>query len=260
VEADKSKERIMSIHINEFELKGRLKPITRTWTSGKIHAIIGPNGSGKTTILEALAGFFSQHEHSPKTPALTYDGKAQTIAQPLQLAKLRSFVESTHDAPFPFSVFDVISWGRWHLNQGVSSKTDQEFVKLCANKFGIETLLSRPVTEISTGERKRVHLARSLASDVMYHLWDEPFAPLDVASTLKIVDLMRHETRQGKTFILSLHELPLALHLADELTILHDGGILFQGSPHLKEAFVAIESSFDIKLQPRTHYYAAHKN
>jgi iron complex transport system ATP-binding protein len=232
------------IRLEHEGVSGRLKPVRARWEKGKIHAVIGPNGSGKTTLLELIAGVYAPWGHG----ALIYDDAPQNIAAPGTLAGWRSFVEADHLDPFPYPVIDVITWGLWHKNFGHVSSEDQKIALGAARDTGITHLAARSITSLSGGERKRAHLARSFASGTPISVWDEPFAPLDIAATLQICEAIRSRTNLGETFLISIHDIPLAAYIADTLTILKDGKILYQGAPDTLMSREAIESAFAIRL------------
>jgi iron complex transport system ATP-binding protein len=92
-------------------------------------------------------------------------------------------------------------------------------------------LSDRPVTEISGGERQRVILARSLATEAETILLDEPTASLDISHALEILDLCRNLAQAGKTVVLAIHDLNAAAHYAERAALLHNGRLVAYGSP-----------------------------
>ena len=221
-----------------------LSDISVTLEQAKIHAVIGPNGSGKTTFLKSLAGLLSPHQGG-----VALDQQNIAMVNPLSLAANISYVESQHNAPFAYTVQDTICWGLWHRHKGFPSALDRKIVGEAAALLGIESVLTRTVTSLSTGEIKKAHLARSLASGAKYHIWDEPCAPLDVGAALKLLERLKNLSGSGACFILSFHDIALALRYADTVSVLQEGQIKWHGQPDDPECIACLSEVFDVTVE-----------
>ncbi len=224
-----------------------LESINLNLDSGRLHVIIGPNGSGKTTLLKTLHG-----EWRPSSGSVTIQGIEPWRKPSHEIARVISFVEADHLDPFAFLVMDVIVWGRWVKHGGQPSVGDLQIARECGSQLGIAHLLDRSIASISTGERKKTHLARSLASQCSIFSWDEPCGPLDIAASLNLMTLIRAVTRQGHTVIVTLHDIALALDFADSITLLNKGQMQAHGNPGDRHIRHSIEEVYGIKLKEST--------
>lgn len=228
-----------------------LKNITARFPSGQIHAIVGPNGSGKTTLIKTICGILR-----PLNEGRILINKADLASLPLQnRAEILTYVESQHASSFSYSVRDVISWGRWVYHRGKPTERDFKAVASAAKTMGIESLIDRPVTQLSTGERKKIMLAQSLATEAAYLLWDEPLAPLDLNSAARVVVTMKQLASVGSTFITSFHDVALALRCADTISIVQDGHLAWTGKTADIAAREAVEATFGVTTQSGGIYF-----
>ncbi len=221
-----------------------LNQVSASISSGGFHVICGPNGSGKTTLLRSLCGL-----QELTAGSISYKNKSLNEFTKRDIAKLLSWVPAEQPLHFAYSVSDVVSWGRWHVHQGIPSKIDQKIIAEAMDAMNIQSFADRNVNELSLGEQKRVHLARAIAADTPYLLLDEPSGPLDAGITLDIMEWIRNTTRtQNKTVIASLHDLSLIANFADTVTLLAAGRVLGHGS--IDDIFTAahIESAFGVRL------------
>jgi len=228
----------LSIELDAGQLA--LNKITTTFESSKIHALVGPNGSGKTTLLKSLVGLYK----APREDSIKIKSSASSDDSITVGPKLISYVESQHLAAFAFPVRDIVLWGRWGHHRGRPTREDFEHVEASANLVGIGELLDRPFTKLSTGERKKTMLAQSFASSAKVFIWDEPFAPLDLKSLNRILTTIKNLRTEGATFIISFHDIPVALRHADTLTVLENGTINWTGLASQNEAITALEHVF----------------
>lgn len=241
--------RDVSIQLNQEQFA--LKDISLTLASAKIHAVIGPNGSGKTTLLKCVAGLYQPmtdnriHINQQLIEVIFKATRSITI----------SYVESQHLAAFAFPVRDIILWGRWSRHYGRPTSEDYEHVKMSSELLGVSELLERSFTSLSTGERKKVMLAQSLASGARLFIWDEPFAPLDLKSSKMLITTMKKLVLEGATFLVSFHDLPLALRHADTMTLLDRGHLNWSGLTNEDQSIVAIESVFGVAANPGGLYF-----
>jgi iron complex transport system ATP-binding protein len=147
--------------------------------------------------------------------------KAKTRAK--NIAVVRQFV----DAPFGYSVFDIVAMGRYAYKKRFEALNaeDAEIVKRFLREMGIEHLRDAAVNKISGGELQRVSLARALCqkSDVL--LLDEPVNHLDIRHRYDILNTIKKRAEQGYTSLCVLHDINLALKYADKLVLLKDGMI-----------------------------------
>jgi iron complex transport system ATP-binding protein len=217
-----------------------LNKITTSFENSRIHALVGPNGSGKTTLLKSLVGLYK----APRQDCIKIEPSRSLQNSNNNESRVISYVESQHLAAFAFPVRDIILWGRWNLHRGRPTAEDFEHVEASANLVGISDLLDRPFTKLSTGERKKTMLAQSFASSAKFFIWDEPFAPLDLKSLRKILATIKNLKATGATFIISFHDMPLALRHADTLTILEQGMLKWTGLTSQKDAVTALEQVF----------------
>ncbi len=205
-----------------------LKNINFSASTGEMVALIGCNGIGKSTILRTMAGFQPY-----------FSGKVKIKGKPLQqfnakgIAQIMSFV-STENVRVPnMTVFDLVAYGRFPYTNwiGVLSKKDRKAVNESIEKVGLKKLNSRPITQISDGERQRAMIARALAQDTPVIVLDEPTAFLDVSNKYEIFHLLQVLAREKqKTIILSSHDLNIALREVDKLWIVTETGN-FEGAP-----------------------------
>ena len=189
---------------------------------GSVTVLLGPNGSGKTTLLNLISGILK-----PQTGEVSlmgksiYQMKAKTRAK--NIAVVRQFV----DAPFGYSVFDIVAMGRYAYKKRFEALNaeDAEIVKRFLREMGIEHLRDEAVNKISGGELQRVSLARALCqkSDVL--LLDEPVNHLDIRHRYDILNTIKIRAQQGHTSLCVLHDINLALKYADKLVLLKDGRI-----------------------------------
>ena len=202
---------------------------------GQVVALVGPNGSGKTTILRTVAGQLRALGGSVELFGRDLAGmpggdRARTMAVMLTG---RPSTELT-------TCRDVVEAGRYPYTGrlGVLGAADDEAVLAAMEATGVSALAERDFAHVSDGQRQRVLLARALCQEPRVLLLDEPTSYLDVRSQLDVLDLLRRRARErGIAVVASLHEIGLAQRAADRVVCVRDGRVLFQGTPD--EVFTA---------------------
>jgi iron complex transport system ATP-binding protein len=194
--------------------------------SGKVTAILGPNGTGKTTLLHIMLGLLK-----PEQGVVKVAGKAHRDYSKRDLSQMIGLVPQFETIPFNFSVFEYVLLGRspylrpLQLPREEDLQISSEALKLA----GISHLQEKPVNEISGGERQLVHISRVLAQQTRILLLDEPTAHLDLENQNRILTLLRGMSIQGITTVLTTHDPNAAIFAADHFVLMSRGNIMAQG-------------------------------
>lgn len=195
---------------------------------GELVALIGRNGTGKSTLLRTLVGLLPPLEGSVAVDGNTLGGIAHS-----KLPRLVSYVSTEPVTQHNIRVRDVVSLGRFPYTNWIGSLSDDdvEAVAEALDAAGLNALADRSIDSISDGERQRTLIARSLAQDTGLLVMDEPTAFLDLPSRYGIVSLLRRLTREkGKCVIYSTHDLDTAINEADRIWLMTGDGIS-EGAP-----------------------------
>lgn len=200
-----------------------LHDLQATVAEGRITAVMGPNGCGKTTLLRCIGGLLA-----PTEGEVCIDGRRVGDYGVRELAQQVAFVRQHAQTDFEFSAFETVLMGRNPYQRRLQneSREDWDIVERCMRQTGTWELRSAKPAQMSGGELQRVMIARALAQQTPVLLMDEPVSNLDIAHQLDVMRLLREA---GKTTVIVIHDLNLALHFCDDVLLLHDGGLLFHG-------------------------------
>ncbi|MBQ9265730.1 MAG: ABC transporter ATP-binding protein [Bacilli bacterium] len=178
-----------------------LEDISINFDKGKIVALIGKNGSGKSTFLDCILGIndyygvISIEEHDIKD------------LSDIQFARLISFIPQSVQINIDYTIFDFISFGRNpHIKLGLSmNENDYQKVICNAEKCGISKLLEKSINKVSGGELQLAFIARALTQETPIFVMDEPTASLDFGNQQKLFKIMTDLVKEGKTIIFTTH-------------------------------------------------------
>ena len=192
-------------------------------------ALIGPNGSGKTTLLRLMSKVLT-----PQRGAVLFDGQPLGSFSARKLAQKLAVISSEQHFEFPFSVADVVAMGRFpHLNLlEKMSDEDWKIVDEAMERTCVRDFRNRSISQLSSGEKQRVLIARAIAQQPSILMLDEPNAHLDINHQIAIFNLLRTLNRQHQiTVIVVLHDLSAAAAFCETMVLLHRGRIVRTGTP-----------------------------
>lgn len=194
--------------------------------SGKVTAILGPNGTGKTTLLHLLLGLLK-----PTQGRVTVAGEPHKSYSKQTLSQMIGLVPQFETVPFNFSVFEFVLLGRSPYLKPFQLPGDEDLLitSRAIDQAGIGKLEGKPVNEISGGERQLVNIARALAQQTRILLLDEPTAHLDLENQSRILSLLKRMSRSGLTGVLTTHDPSAAIFAADHFVLMDKGNIAAQG-------------------------------
>jgi len=207
--------------------------------SGEVLALLGPNGSGKSTLIKTIADIIS-----PAAGTIKIDGTDLQKIDPIARAKMIGYVpQYFHYTPFT-TVLDTVLIGRRPYMSWSVSDDDLNIADSALSIMSITDLSDRFVNELSGGQRQRVFIARALAQDPSFFLFDEPTSSLDLRHQLETVLTMQNIVRKDDSgMIIALHDLNLALRYTDKVLMLKDGEMYAYGTP---DNVLTVESVRDV--------------
>lgn len=203
--------------------------LTMSIPQGKITALVGANGSGKSTILKTLARLLQ-----PKSGEVYIDGKAIQKLPTKEVAKKLSILPQNPIAPDGLTVSELVAYGRYPHQKAFSSttKADYEIIQWAMTATGLMGRQDQLVDELSGGQRQRVWIAMALAQKTGILLLDEPTTFLDMGHQLEVLKLLRQLNRdEGSTIVMVVHDLNHATRFADNGVCIKDGEVRFEGTP-----------------------------
>ncbi|WP_069160912.1 ABC transporter ATP-binding protein [Nocardia altamirensis] len=196
---------------------------------GVITTVIGPNGCGKSTLLRSLGRLLR-----PQAGRVLLDGKAISTMKTKDVARVIGMLPQSPVAPEGLTVADLVARGR-HPHQSWFrqwSAADEAEVYAALEQTGIADLADRALDELSGGQRQRAWISMALAQGTDILLLDEPTTYLDLAHAVDVLDLVdRLHEDLGRTVVMVLHDLNLAIRYSDELLVMRDGRIVARGRP-----------------------------
>jgi iron complex transport system ATP-binding protein len=221
--------------------------ISFTIDKGDVLCILGPNGTGKTTLIKCLNGL-----HGIKSGEILINGQDMKKLSFKQISKHIGYIPQSHVPSFPFKVFDVVLMGRApYLNLTDSpKKEDIEIATDALKTLGIEDLKDKEYTNLSGGERQLVFLARVLCQKPDILILDEPTSHLDFGNQIKLLEIIDNLSKTGLSIIMSSHFPDHAFLSSTKVAIMKDKRFIDFGTPddvvtedNLKKAY-----SIDVKL------------
>lgn len=214
--------------------------------TGQVSTIIGPNGCGKSTLVKLIS-----RQLYPQTGTILLDSqdtrqfKTRDFARRLALLAQSTFVPN-------MEVEQLVLCGRFPHQSFISSTTpeDRHIVEDALAMTGAYAFREKNIRNLSGGERQKVFLSMALAQDTDVIVLDEPTSYLDIHACHDVMQLVKRlNTELGKTIIMVLHDLQLALDFSHHVIVMKDGHILASGSSEEIVDSHAIEEAFQIGLK-----------
>jgi iron complex transport system ATP-binding protein len=231
--------------------KFTLGPVSFEVRQHELIAILGPNASGKSTLLGLLAGM-----HAPLAGRIALGGTEVAKLEAKVRAQRIALVQQESELLFPLRVWEYVLQGRYPYGRGLRFES-QEDCLMAGNalaQVGADALRDRWMDQLSGGEKQRVILARALAQQPVLLLLDEPTQHLDIGGKVELLRRLRRLAAERRyTVLVVTHELDLAAEFADRIVLLHKGKCLREGTPAevydralLEEVF---EAPLDVELR-----------
>ena len=195
---------------------------------GKVTAIIGPNGCGKSTTLKALSRIL------PYKGSVTFKGSEMSALSQREFAKSLAILTQSPQAPSDLTVNDLVEMGRFPHRGflGRGGKDDKEHVEWALAQTGVTAMRNRLLNTLSGGERQRAWIAMALAQRPEVLLLDEPTTYLDICHQLEIMQLIgRLNQELGLTVVMVVHDLNHAIMYADHVVVVKEGKLVTSGAP-----------------------------
>ncbi|HYZ64803.1 MAG TPA: ABC transporter ATP-binding protein [Acetobacteraceae bacterium] len=203
---------------------------------GEILAILGANGSGKSSLLRALAGLQAHSGEITWTAASAEPGGI-------------GYMPQDNGARAALTAFEVVLLGRMRSLSLHVGSVDLNAAEAAMAEIGVADLAGRRIGELSGGQRQMVLLAQVLAGDPSVLLLDEPTSALDIAHQLHVLDLLRTATRRRElTTIAVLHDLNAAARFSDRVALMHAGRLAGIGSPRDILCPSVLEPAFGVRV------------
>jgi len=196
---------------------------------GEIVAILGPNASGKSTLLNLIAGSLA-----PLSGRILLDGFVTHSLTPKTRAQRIAVVQQESRLLFPARAWEFVLQGRHAHGRSLRFESEDDVIiaKNALAQVGAADLSDRWMDEISGGEKQRVILARALAQQPLLLLLDEPTLHLDIAAQVGLLDALRRLAAENRyTVVVVTHELNLAAEYADQVVLMQRGRCLRVGPP-----------------------------
>ena len=197
-------------------------------TPGNCWGILGQNGSGKTTMLQALSGL-----HEPADGNIALDGRLLRSYTRRQLGQTLGVLLQEEDSWFWGSVLEYVLLGRHPHVASLFGWTaqDEELAWQALQNMELKELAQRQMNSLSGGERQRARLAQLFTQDPMYLLLDEPLQHLDLRHQLQTMNLLRElAAKRGKAVLMVLHDMLWVARYCDQVLLLHDQGQTVTGA------------------------------
>jgi lipopolysaccharide export system ATP-binding protein len=198
-----------------FKRRPVVRGVSLQVSRGEAVGLLGPNGAGKTTVFYMITGLLAAD-----VGTISLDGEDITRLPMYQRARLGIGYLTVEDNIR--AVLEVI--------EGDKAQRERKLRGLL-HEFSLAHLRNSAAVALSGGERRRVEIARALAADPQFLLLDEPFAGIDPIAIIDIRELVRQLTSRGIGVLITDHNVRETLELVDRALIIHEGGVLMEGSP-----------------------------
>lgn len=203
-----------------------VRDISMQFMPGALNIIIGPNGCGKSTIMRIAAG-----QLPPQSGEVHLDGEAFSMIKRQDLARRIAYLPQSQNIP-DIAVQNLVMHGRFpHLSYPRRyRKEDIAITKQVLEQLGIANLAEKQMNTLSGGERQKAYIAMLLAQNGDIIFMDEPTAYLDISHQLEIMEILNSLKERGKTLVVILHDLNLAMRYADRVFLMNAGDLIYDGS------------------------------
>lgn len=206
-----------------------LRDVSIHVAAGEVVSLLGPNGTGKSTLIRVLLGHLRA-----SAGEIRWDGRDLRTWNRREFARRVAYLPQSPVADPEQRVLDVLRTGRapyWGAF-GLESARDVEVVKEIASRLQLEELLPRPMAELSGGQRQLVFLARCLVQEPAALLLDEPNTFLDLRHQVELGILLRKLAREkGIGVLMASHDINLSASFSTRLVLLHEGRVAVEGTP-----------------------------
>lgn len=205
-----------------------LKSVSAVIEKGKITALLGPNGCGKTTLLHLMTKNLMQQQGE-----ISLGGRSIKEIPLKEFAKKIAIVHQNNTAPADTPVKTLVSYGRTPHRSFYRqrSEEDERIIDWAMEMTNVVKLQNRAIGELSGGQRQRVWIAMALAQKSEILFLDEPTTYLDIRYQLQIMQLIRRLNRDfGITIIMVLHDINQAVYYSDQILGMKDGRVIVSGS------------------------------
>ncbi|WP_227936137.1 heme ABC transporter ATP-binding protein [Alkalihalobacillus deserti] len=236
----------------QYGQKKVVKNLSFEVSQGEMFGIIGPNGSGKTSLLKAIGGGIL-----PIEGEITVNQRLLKTYQSKEMARKIAVLPQESETAFSYSVWDVVALGRYPYQKGWlqgTSKLDEEIISQALYQTDTYQFREKPLQQLSGGERQRVLLARALAQQPDVLLLDEPTNHLDISHQMGLLNSLKQWSYERKlTVIAVLHDLNMASLYCDRVLLLNEGAAVALGTPVEVMEENQLEDVYQTSLQRKEH-------
>lgn len=207
-----------------YDNKVIVSGMTLSLSPGTMTCLLGNNGTGKSTLLKTIAGFLK-----PLSGSIAYGGKPLCSLSPREMATTVGVVLTGRTEGQMLTVEDMVAMGRSPYTGffGRLTSDDRKITDHCMEMIGIVSLRHKPLSSLSDGEYQKAVIAKALAQQTPVILMDEPTAFLDFRSKVELMEMsLRLAHDEGKTVLMTTHDVNLALKIADSILLMHDGKLV----------------------------------
>jgi iron complex transport system ATP-binding protein len=227
--------------------RGVLKDVCLRAEAGRVTGLIGPNGSGKTTVVRVASRGLR-----PTSGVVRVHGRDPYSMSAREAARSVAVVPQDLAPVFSYSVLELVLLGRapHRSSRGSGGAEHAAHVRRAMAAVNVEHLAERPFELLSGGERQRVLLAQALAQDAPVLLLDEPTTHLDVRHVVETIAVVSRQARDGGRAVLAIfHDLNLASVSCDRIVVLRDGRVEAEGTPDDVITPALLRQTFGVEVE-----------